>query len=187
MKNKQIKIISNLLFCISLFLTFPSFGQDKSKDKLMMESCERYILNYKPLYINGKDTFLVARFNVVPDSLNSFLIQCAKENNFQPLQYSYALILRHNAECISINHEDYLIGDLVISENGFIILLLKAMNFEKIVDDFSLIAYLPIYTGDVCKWFEKNQKTIVNSHFIYKYKKWIALQISRENQKKSEP
>jgi hypothetical protein len=147
-------------------------------DSKMMKMCENYVLSYKPLYIVDNDTLIVARFNKVPDSINSFLLECAKSNDLRPLKYSLALIVRHNVEYLYMNKSDYIIGDgLLIENNGFIVLLRKAMGIGNINDSINTINYFQFYTGDVCLWMNKHKKSIVDFEFIKKFRKKISCSI----------
>jgi len=153
-----------LLLCSSQYKNPPK----KDYDSIMMDACKQYIINYTPLYVIDGDTTIVARFNTVPDSINSYLIDCAKHNNLKPLKYSAALIIRQHQEYLEQNNQEYMLMDALIQENGFIILLRQAMGIGNVDDEFTSMDYFPLFSGEVCGWINDNKKIIDDYKFIKK-------------------
>lgn len=85
-----------------------------------MRACEEYIISYTPLYIVGEDTLTVARFNIVPDSINKYLIDCARNNDFKPLKYAAALIMRQHQEYLKVNNQEYMLMEALTQKNGLL-------------------------------------------------------------------
>jgi hypothetical protein len=136
------------------------------------EACKTYVLNYEPLYIFNTDTFVVAKFNIVPDSLNIFLIQCAKERNFYFLKYAVAIIFKHDLEYTYQNHSDYILKDVLIQENnGFITLLREAMRDEYTNEEWESGAEVFPFVNNVFAWCWKNKQKIIDFDFCEKYYK----------------
>ena len=158
-RNNKKRLIYLLILNLYIFSSCDSFHHiaynQKKHELKMMKACKNYIENYSPLYIIHGDTVLVARFNTIPDSINNYLINCASINNFKPLKYSAALIIRHNKEYIQLNNQDYMLMDGIIHErNGFIVLIRQAMSIGRVNDDFLDVNYFPFFSGDVCEWIE---------------------------------
>ena len=164
---------SSLVISLFLFLScVPTFRieSENDRDKVMMRACEQYVLNYRPLYSIKGNTFEVARFNLVPDSLNDYLINCTKSNNFKPLKYSAALIIRQHRDFLMHNDQEYMLSDALIQRNGFIVLIRHAMKIGSVEDDFADGNYFPFFSGEVCKWIEDNKNMIDDFKFVEKQK-----------------
>lgn len=160
----HLKVISllSLFSCSSMYKT----ENTKEDDLIMMRACEEYITSYTPLYIVDEDTLAVARFNIVPDSINKYLIDCARKNDFKPLKYSAALIIRQHQEYLKVNDREYMLMEALTQKNGFIVLIRQAMKIGNIDDEFTNMDYFPIFSGDACKWINDNKGIIDDYKFV---------------------
>lgn len=175
---KTNKIVITLLITLLYGCTCFVFKQVQPHSKqdryftTMMNMCENYTISYLPLYCVKQDTFVVSKFNIVPSSINDFLIKCAENNDFRPLKYALSIVVRQNIEYNEQNKSDYIVGEgLLIEKNGFIILIRKAMNIGNEKDSVNSMNYFDFYTGDICLWMEKHKKMIIDYGFIQKYRK----------------
>jgi hypothetical protein len=176
--KQQIQLTTISLLTLAIYFVFvENIGaqglEERKNDAAMLRACEQYILNYSPLYVIDNDTLNVARINTVPDSINDYLIKCAKDGNFKPLKFCAALMIRQNIEYLKKNGQDYMTIDATIQKNGFIVLIREAMGIGAVEDDFYGMSYFPMYTGDVCKWINDNKKKIKDFRFVEKYRKSI--------------
>lgn len=149
-----------------------SLGQKaQTTEKKFYKACEEYIATYNPLYVVNGDTLLVARFNLVPEELNQYLIRCAKRKEFHLLKFSAALMIRQNIEYNLKNHSDYLVGEATVQKNGFIVLMLEAMGYQAAESDEGYPSDLIAYTGDFCTWILKNKEMIRDYQFVENYRR----------------
>jgi hypothetical protein len=159
--------ITVLLFY--LFTNCSSTKKISEYDITMLKACEFYTDNYEPLHYLEEDTSILGVFNYIPDSINNYLIECAKNNDFRALKYSYAIILRQAKEiegiCTSQLVEDY----VEFQPNGFVDLFVKAMGIEK--GSEVRIYSDALFFLDFYEWAEKNKKKIDDFNYVRKYKR----------------
>lgn len=181
-------IIKSRMLLILIFFFNSSVGESRDfgnadtldEKSFFDKACQLYVNSYHPLYFYEGDSFVVARFNIVPDWLNDYLISCAKRRDYSLLKYGCALIFIHNDEFYKKNREDYIIGEgLLLQKNGFIVLLRSAMGMGNVDDDISTENYFFANTGDVCFWIRNNKKKIRD----YKYLENLKDKILRERAK----
>jgi len=138
-------------------------------DLKMLKACELYVENYQPLHYLDGDTLEMGIFNYIPDSINNYLIACAKNNDFRALKYSYAIILRQRKEIEGIVTTPLIENFIEFQPNGFVKLFIKAMGINKSENADSE----PLFFFDLCDWAEKNKKFIVDFDYVKRYKKHI--------------
>jgi len=167
------KILIKIIVLISITININAQVSVNDYVSSMDEACKTFVLNYEPLYIFNTDTFVVAKFNIVPDSINTFLIQCAKERNFYFLKYAVAIICKHDLEYTYQNHSDYILDDGLILQknNGFLILLREAMRDEYSNEEWESGAEVFPFVNNVFAWCWKNKQNIIDFGFCEKYYK----------------
>jgi hypothetical protein len=145
-------------------------------DSIMLKACELYVDNYVPLYYFGQDTFEMGVFNIIPDSINDYLAECAKNNNFTALKYSYAIILRQYEEIKGRYTTPIVEHFIIFQPNGFIDLFVKAMGKEKYKrkedeTDLGMIYSEPLFFLDFYEWAENNKDKIDDFGYVKRYKR----------------
>jgi hypothetical protein len=140
----------------------------------MLNACEVYADNYEPLYYINQDTFELGVFNYIPDSINNYLLECAKNNDFRALKYSYAVILRQGKTIEGISTTPSVTNFIIFNPNGFVDLFAKAMGIEKYSlfnGEIREIYPDPLFFFDFDKWVDNNKKQIDDFKYVKKYKK----------------
>jgi uncharacterized protein (TIGR02145 family) len=155
------------------------YGSVARYDSVMLAACESYADNYEPLHIVGQDTIsMLGVFNYIPDSINNYLIDRAKNNDFRALKYAYVVVYRQSLSIKEIVTTPCLPETNIAAQgfkleypNGFVDLLARAMarsEMEEWPEDWW---YGSLCYPEVFGWAEENKEKFGDWNYIERYKK----------------